>query len=85
MSNTLTLTKFCSLENYRTYSIELKERDYPFFDGTHNVYIGVFGQLTGEFLHTIDSLPIASKLTIEQAADMQTNLIEKATNVIFTH
>lgn len=85
MYDTLTLTKFCSLENHRTYSIELKECNYPTFEGKHNVYIGVFGQLTGEYLHNIDSLPLASKVTIEQATEMQTALIEKAINVIFTH
>lgn len=85
MYNTTTLTKFSSLKNMRTYSIELKECNYPKFDGKYNIYIGVFGQLTGEFLHNIDSLPIASKITKQQAIDLQNILIEKAENVIFTH
>jgi len=32
-------TKFSLLSNYRTYGIELRERNYPTFEGRYNAYI----------------------------------------------
>jgi hypothetical protein len=38
----------------RTYSIELRERNYPVFTGKFNAYIAVYGQLSGEFLGLVE-------------------------------
>lgn len=46
--------KFSLLRNMRTYSIELRERNYPTFEGRYNAYVGVYGQLSGEYMGCID-------------------------------
>lgn len=45
---------FSLLSNMRTYSIELRERNYPTFEGRYNAYVGVYGQLSGDFLGLIE-------------------------------
>lgn len=38
----------------RTYSIELRERNYPKFEGRYNAYVSVWGQLSGDYLGNIE-------------------------------
>lgn len=42
------------LSNSRTYGIELRERNYPTFEGRYNAYVEVYGQLTGDFIGLIE-------------------------------
>lgn len=53
---------FSLLSNYRTYSIELRERNYPTFEGKYNAYVSCYGQLSGQYLGNIE-LPIATNVT----------------------
>lgn len=39
----------------RTYSVELRERNYPTFEGRYNAYVSVYGQLSGQYLGNIDT------------------------------
>lgn len=73
-------TKFSLLSNYRTYGIELRERNYPTFEGRYNAYISVYGQLTGDYLGNIET-PIAMDVTPENVQD----LISKAEPFIYSH
>lgn len=45
---------FSLLSNMRTYSIELRERNYPAFEGRYNAYISCYGQLSGCYLGNIE-------------------------------
>ena len=46
---------FSILSNMRTYSIELRERNYPTFEGRYNAYISCYGQLSGDYLGNIEA------------------------------
>ena len=46
--------KVTLLSNYRTYGIELRERNYPQFEGKYNDYISVYGQLSGQYMGCIE-------------------------------
>lgn len=45
---------FSLLSNMRTYSIELRQRNYPTFEGRYNAYISCYGQLSGQYLGNIE-------------------------------
>lgn len=45
---------FSLLSNMRTYSIELRERNYPKFEGRYNAYVSCYGQLSGQYLGNIE-------------------------------
>jgi hypothetical protein len=62
----LQLTK---LDTGRTYGIELRERNYPKFEGKYNAYISVYGQLSGQFLGLIET-PIKTDITEEEAPEL---------------
>lgn len=53
---------FSTLKNYRTYSIELRKRNYPTFEGKYNAYVACYGQLSGQYLGLIE-LPIKTNIT----------------------
>lgn len=53
---------FCLLHNMRRYSVNLRERDYPTFEGRYNAYISVYGQLSDKYLGDIE-YPIAMDVT----------------------
>lgn len=57
-----TTIKFSLLSNYRTYGIELRERNYPRFEGRYNAYMAIYGQLSETYLGTIES-PMAMDIT----------------------
>jgi hypothetical protein len=46
--------KFSTVYNSRTYGIELRERNYPTFEGRYNAYVSVYGQLSGDYLGNIE-------------------------------
>lgn len=45
---------FSLVANMRTYAVELRERNYPAFTGRYNAYIAVYGQLSGEYLGSVE-------------------------------
>ncbi len=45
---------FSLRSNMRTYSIELRERNYPTFEGKYNAYVSCYGQLSGQYLGNIE-------------------------------
>lgn len=45
---------FSLRKNSRTYGIYLRERNWPAFQGYYNVYVSVYGQLSGEFMGWIE-------------------------------
>lgn len=71
--------KFSILSNMRTYGIELRERNYPAFEGKYNAYVACYGQLSGDYLGCIETA-LASDITEEQAID----LVPNAEKLIFT-
>lgn len=71
--------KFSILSNMRTYGIELRERNYPTFEGKYNAYVACYGQLSGNYLGCID-IPLAMDINESDAA----NLIADAEKLIFT-
>lgn len=70
--------KFSVLRNMRTYAIEFRERNYPKFNGRYNVYVSVYGQLTGHYIGTIEE-PL--KMDVDSSEDVN-NLIESANDLI---
>lgn len=56
----------------RTYSIELRERNYPTFEGRYNAYVSVYGQLSGQYLGNIEE-PIAMDVTEDNLPDILLN------------
>lgn len=56
----------------RTYSIELRERNYPTFSGKYNAYIAVFGQLSGDYLGAIET-PIATDILENKVPELLNN------------
>jgi hypothetical protein len=61
------------LKNHRTFSIELRERNYPTFEGKYNAYVAVWGQLSGQYLGAIDT-PIKSDITEDEAPQLLNEL-----------
>jgi hypothetical protein len=53
---------FSVVSTKRTYQIELRERNYPKFECKFNAYIAVFGQLSGDYMGSIEK-PIATDIT----------------------
>lgn len=53
---------FSIVSTMRTYYIELRERNYPTFNGKYNAYMAVFGQLSGDYLGLIET-PIKQDIT----------------------
>lgn len=71
--------KFSTVYNYRTYDIELRERNYPSFEGRYNAYVGVYGQLSGEYMGNIEQ-PL--KMDIEHDELFNPELINAAMQLI---
>ena len=71
-------TKFSTLNNKRTYGIELRERNYPSFEGKYNAYVSVYGQLSGQYLGNFET-PLKTDITPEELPQ----LLEMAENFIF--
>jgi hypothetical protein len=69
---------FSILKNNRTYSIELRERNYPKFEGRYNAYVSTYGQLSGEYLGNIET-PLKMDITPEDMPE----LLAMAENFIF--
>ena len=63
---------FSLISNMRTYSIELRERNYPTFEGRYNAYVSVYGQLSGQYLGNIEE-PIAMDVTEDNLPDILLN------------
>lgn len=61
----------------RTYSIELRERNYPKFDGRYNAYVSVYGQLSGQFMGNIEE-PIQMDITEDNVPE----ILERAESFI---
>ena len=70
--------KFSVITLMRTYSLEFRPQDYPTFKGLYNVYIAVYGLLSGEYLGSIsEPLKIGFK-----PGDNTSELIESANKLI---
>ncbi len=63
---------FSILANCRTYAIELRERNYPTFEGRYNAYVSVYGQLSGQYLGAIP-YSIASDITENEVPEILLN------------
>lgn len=63
---------FSNIATMRTYSVELRERNYPKFEGRYNAYINVYGQLSGEYMGMIEE-PLAMDLIPENVSDILNN------------
>lgn len=63
---------FSTRNNMRTYSLDFREQNYPKFEGLYNVYIAVYGQLSGEYLGSIER-PLAMSQTEENASELLLN------------
>jgi len=61
--------RFSLLCNYRTYGIELRERNYPTFEGRYNAYVACYGQLSGDYLGCLPT-PLAMDVTPDEAPDL---------------
>lgn len=72
------LNAFSILKNSRTYSIELRERNYPKFEGRYNAYVSIYGQLSGQYLGNIET-PLKMDISPEDMPE----LLEIAENFIF--
>ncbi len=72
--------KFSLLSNGRTYGIELRERNYPTFEGKYNAYIAVYGELSGDYLGSIET-PVKMNVTPCEID----NLINVAEPFIYSH
>ena len=70
--------KFSTISNMRTYGVELRERNYPTFEGKYNAYISVYGQLSGEYLGNIET-----PLRMDVSAEDVPELLETAEAFIF--
>lgn len=68
---------FSTVYNYRTYGIELRERTYPKFEGKYNAYVMVFGQLSGDYLGSIEQ-PLKMDITEDEIF----NLIPEAEQLV---
>jgi hypothetical protein len=77
----MTTLNFSIVSNYRTYQIQLRERNYPKFEGRYNAYVNVFGQLSGDYLGTIEQ-PLKMDVTADCLTD--TALIKDAEKLIFS-
>jgi len=66
--------------NMRTYSLNFRERNYPKFEGKYNVYISVYGQLSGQYLGDIEE-PAAMNVTEADAPA----ILEGAENFVMNH
>lgn len=53
----------------RTFTVELRERNYPKFEGRYNAYVGVYGQLSGEYLGAIEQ-PLAMDIDESNVSDL---------------
>jgi len=73
-------TKFSIISNFRTYGIELRERNYPAFEGRYNAYVSCYGQLSGQYLGAI---PEPVKMDIGEDQDA-TELIAAAEKLIMS-
>ena len=60
---------FSLLNNGRTYGIELRERNYPKFEGKYNAYISVYGQLSGQYMGCIEE-PLKTDITEAESIDL---------------
>lgn len=63
-----------SLRSGNQYGIELRERNYPTFEGRYNAYIQVFGSLSNQFLGLIEE-PLKFDVTPDEVPELQ-NMIE---------
>lgn len=63
---------FSIVATMRTYSIELRERNYPTFEGKYNAYLGVWGQLSGDYLGCIEQ-PIKMDITENEVSELLLN------------
>lgn len=72
--------KFSIISNCRTYGIELRERNYPKFEGRYNAYVSVYGQLSGNYLGAI---PEPVKMDISEDYNA-TELINEAERLIMS-
>ena len=73
--------KFSIIANMRTYCLEFRERNYPAFEGFYNVYVCVFGQLSGDYIGTIET-PLA--MNVDSSIDTN-KLIESANELIYSN
>jgi len=60
---------FSIIATMRTYSIELRERNYPKFEGRYNAYVSCYGQLSGQYLGNIEE-PIKMNVTESDIPDL---------------
>jgi len=72
--------KFSLLQNSRTYGIELRERNYPSFEGRYNIYVSVYGPLSGDYLGNIEQ-PL--KMNVVEDELFNPALINEAINLIY--
>lgn len=63
---------FSIIKTMRTYSIELRERNYPTFTGRYNAYISVWGQLSGDYLGNIEE-PLKMDITENEVPELLLN------------
>ena len=71
---------FSLLSNGKTYGIELKERNYPKFEGKYNAYISVYGQLSGEYIGCFEE-PLKMDITEDESI----NLLNEAEKFILNN
>ncbi len=63
---------FSIVNTMRTYSIELRERNYPVFAGRYNAYMAVYGPLSGEYMGLIET-PIKLDITENDVPELLLN------------
>lgn len=71
------------LSNYRTYGIELIERNYPEFLGKYNAYVSVYGQLSGNYMGCIEE-PLKVEVTEEEIPNLLNQVEEFLKNNRYT-
>ena len=57
--------KFSIVNTARTFGLELRERNYPTFEGRYNAYISVYGQLSGDYMGNIET-PLRMDVSIDE-------------------
>jgi hypothetical protein len=57
--------KFSIVNTARTFGLELRERNYPIFEGRYNAYISVYGQLSGDYIGNIET-PLRMDVSIDE-------------------
>lgn len=63
---------FSIIESMRTYSIHARARNYPAFEGKYNLYVSVYGQLSGAYLGDIEE-PLKMDCKEEEIGEVLNN------------